>query len=224
MAVRPLADRVYYQLKEQIDSLKLLPGVPLREVELSRAFRVSRTPIREALRRLHAEGRVVIVGGRGASVGSVSLRELLEAYEIRELLEPFAAVNAARRGIDSVEVQRFIDRSERVTDTPSTAEELAQREAVDQDFHALITRVAGNELLARIVLDMHSRIRRVFAHLGGGGRFREGRQEHLQILRAIQNYDENLAAELMRTHLQKSKSRLFGVEARDRRTSRSNAR
>jgi len=210
MPAKFLSDRVYLQLKEQINALKLRPGSPLREAELSRTFRVSRTPIREALRRLHAEGLVVIVNGRGASVGSVSLSDVLEAYEIRELLEPFAAAQAARRGVDPGEIRKFTDRLEQLRDSPRTPEELHEREVLDTELHTMIARAAGNELLARIVLDMRTRMQRVFAHLGGGGRFKEARQEHLQILRATQNRDGKLAAELMRLHLQRSKSRLLG--------------
>ena len=87
---------IYDQLKEFIIMGKLKPGEKLREEKLSEQLEVSRTPVREALRRLESENLIVYLQNRGASVRSYTIKEIEDAYKVRSLNEGFAASIAAQ--------------------------------------------------------------------------------------------------------------------------------
>src|ERR671921_2250844 len=91
------SDRAYAALREDIVEWRLLPGTVLAEVEQSERLGVSRTPLREALSRLTAEG-LTTAGGRGVVVTDISLDDIDELFELRETLECKAAALAAERG------------------------------------------------------------------------------------------------------------------------------
>lgn len=210
MANPSLANAIYTRLRDSINSLELAPGAPLVETELAEMFKASRTPVREAIRRLEAERLVQVMPGRGAFVGTVSVREVLDAYEIRELLEPHAARQAVRGGIDPEEIRRLIACLDELKVEPEieTSEKLAEREALDRDLHRLIAEAAGNELLTKTVLDMLARRARVVAYLSRS-RSKEARDEHRAILHALLESDGERAAELLRRHLEASRRRLL---------------
>src|SRR3982751_1331914 len=86
-ARQSLVDLAYAALREAITSGALLPGTPLREGALARQFGVSTTPVREALRRLDREGLVHLTPNRGARVSAYTLRDILDRFEVREVLE-----------------------------------------------------------------------------------------------------------------------------------------
>ncbi|MFJ5957851.1 GntR family transcriptional regulator [Paenarthrobacter sp. NPDC092416] len=92
------SDRAYAVLREDIVQWRLRPGAVLAEVELSERLGVSRTPVREALGRLTAEGLTRAAGGRGVVVTDISLESIDELFELRETLEVRAAGLAAQRG------------------------------------------------------------------------------------------------------------------------------
>ncbi|MBT2585429.1 GntR family transcriptional regulator [Arthrobacter sp. ISL-95] len=96
------SDRAYSSLREDIIEWRLRPGAVLAEVEQSERLGVSRTPVREALGRLTAEGLTTAAGGRGVVVTDVSLESIDELFELRETLEVRAAALAAQRGEPAV--------------------------------------------------------------------------------------------------------------------------
>ncbi|MBT2597767.1 GntR family transcriptional regulator [Arthrobacter sp. ISL-72] len=92
------SDRAYAALRDDIIEWRLLPGTVLAEVEQSERLGVSRTPLREALGRLTAEGLTTTAGSRGVVVTDISLDDIDELFELRETLEGKAAALAAERG------------------------------------------------------------------------------------------------------------------------------
>lgn len=96
------SDRAYHALREDIIGWRLLPGTVLAEVEQSERLGVSRTPLREALGRLTAEGLATAAGGRGVVVSDISLADISRLFELREILECKAAALAAQRGDPTV--------------------------------------------------------------------------------------------------------------------------
>jgi DNA-binding GntR family transcriptional regulator len=92
------SDRAYSALRDDIVEWRLLPGTVLAEVEQAERLGVSRTPLREALARLSAEGLTTAAGGRGVVVTDISLEDVDELFELRETLEGRAAELAAERG------------------------------------------------------------------------------------------------------------------------------
>lgn len=94
---RPLREIVYEELKRQIMIGEIPPGTRMMEVELADDMGVSRTPIREAIRKLEKEGLVSIEPRRGAYASDVSIKDMVDVLEVREFLEGMAAGLAAKR-------------------------------------------------------------------------------------------------------------------------------
>src|SRR6476620_8548504 len=99
------SDKAYRALRDDIIEWRLLPGTVLAEVEQSERLGISRTPLREALSRLTAEGLTTTAGGRGVVVTDISLDDIDELFELRETLEGKAAALAAERGDAAVFLQ-----------------------------------------------------------------------------------------------------------------------
>ena len=97
---KPLRDVVFENLREAILEGKLKPGQRLMEVQLAEQLGVSRTPIREAIRKLELEGLVVMLPRKGAYVANMSFKDLIDVLEIRASLEGLAASLAAERRRD----------------------------------------------------------------------------------------------------------------------------
>ena len=89
--------KAYDWIKDGVDAGRLKMGEPLPETWLANEVGVSRTPVREALRVLEQDGYIKIVPLKGAFVSEISLEDVREIYDIRKLLEPFAALTAANR-------------------------------------------------------------------------------------------------------------------------------
>ena len=130
---QPLREVVFEALRDAIVSRILEPGERLMEVQLAEAMGVSRTPVREAIRRLELEGFVVMIPRRGAYVAQLSLKDIADAFEIRGALEGLAAGLAAERATedDIEELGRLLVRMSECLDSGDT------KKAVDMDieFH-----------------------------------------------------------------------------------------
>jgi DNA-binding GntR family transcriptional regulator len=104
----PLAERVYRALLAKIRDGELTPGERIKEVTVAREMKISRTPVREAIRRLQSEGRVTIEPQRGAMVAELDRREISELYLLRMHLEGIAARFAAQYASD-VEIEQMVE-------------------------------------------------------------------------------------------------------------------
>jgi DNA-binding transcriptional regulator YhcF (GntR family) len=105
-----LADSAYLRLREEIIGVELAPGTLLREEELTRRLGVGRTPVREAVQRLHRDGFVTVIPRRGTLVSEINITDLAGIYEVRAHLESWAARLAAERagGADRAEAQELL--------------------------------------------------------------------------------------------------------------------
>lgn len=141
--------RAYAEIRRRIFAGEYPAGVRLREDELSSSIGVSRTPIREALRRLDAEGIVVNVPNRGAHVASWTDAELTDIFELRALLEGYAAGRAATR-LTSAELDRLdtlSDEMDSLLDKLPSEQHYARITQLNSEFHQLIIGAAGSPLL-----------------------------------------------------------------------------
>jgi len=198
------SDRVYETLRAEILDGTLEPGVVLAEIEQSQRLGVSRTPLREALSRLQADGLVRAVGGRGLAVSDVSLEHVQDLFEIREALEVKAARLAARRR-DRATFEALRDEvlrsGERLAVDPSRRAFYEQTTRMDE----AIDEAAGNAyLLASLAgVRLHlARIRQLSRD--DADRLREATQEHLMIIDAIIEGSETMAAYATELHLHRS--------------------
>jgi GntR family transcriptional regulator, rspAB operon transcriptional repressor len=195
------SDRAYLTLKREILDGDLAALTVLAEVEQSTRLGVSRTPLREALSRLAAEGLVGAHSGRGVVVTEISTEHVTELFELRAPLEAQAASLAARRRDPAVfaELQReFSDIDALLADTHAYYDLISRLddaidEAVDNPF--LVSALQG--------VRMHiARIRRLSKD--DPERLRDAAREHLMIIDAIVDGEESLAAHATHLHLQRS--------------------
>jgi DNA-binding GntR family transcriptional regulator len=193
------AQAVYAQLRAQILAGTLPPGTPLREIALAGQFGVSRTPVREALRRLEQD-RLLSQGVRGMEVRAIDPQEVVQVYDMRVLLEAEAAGQAARaRGVaDLMRLEGLLAR-DRALDDPDDA----TRTRTNLEFHAAIWRAGHNAVL----VDLLERLTVHLVHaprstLSVGDRWTTALDEHERLVDAIRAQDEPAAREIARAHME----------------------
>lgn len=139
-----LNDTAYRSLKNRILSRRFDPGAPLSENPLAIELRMSRTPVREAIRRLAQEGLVDLFPGRGAFVRGISLKRISEIFEIRLLVEPHVAALACGR-IPRERLERVRSALGQILSASVSTPEQYHR--VGDELHGLILRFSGNEAM-----------------------------------------------------------------------------
>jgi DNA-binding GntR family transcriptional regulator len=144
--VDSVVDLAYERIRDLVLGGELAPGARLGQVELAERFGISRTPVREALRRLAGEGLVEPISNRGFRVADLGLEAVLRRLEVRTILEPEIARLAAERRSESdlVQLDDSIAREERAQDG------IAAHDA-SRDFHVALARATGNEELVRVL-------------------------------------------------------------------------
>jgi DNA-binding GntR family transcriptional regulator len=197
---RKVTDWVYEELKSAIVDLRLAPGDPLREAALAEQLGVSKTPIREALTRLEQEGLVETTSFKGAVVSGYSRQDLIEIYELRELLEN-AAARAAAESMPDADRDRLrrICRESRELKTGNDAAGLATLISAFDDV--LFDQVRNSRIRALIEnLQAHlTRIGQLTAEIPG--RIEASVDEHEKILEAIAARDPEQAERQMSAHI-----------------------
>jgi DNA-binding GntR family transcriptional regulator len=213
---RPLREIVFEALRDAIVSHVLQPGERLMEVQLAEAMGVSRTPVREAIRRLELEGFVVMIPRRGAYVAQLSLKDIADAFEIRGALEGLAASLAAERATedDIEELGRLLVRMSECLDSGDTPK------AVDMDveFHEKLYDASRNERLSQMVSNLREQILRFRTQsLSYPGRLAKALQEHGMIIDAIAERDPATARKHAEHHIQAAQNSLMEMMSAQRR-------
>jgi DNA-binding GntR family transcriptional regulator len=208
------ADQVHAQLKEEIELGELAPGTSLSELSLVERTGASRTPVREALRRLAAEGLVDLTPRLGARVSRVSAQSVRDLFEFRQLLEPVAIRQATETAAADPEVRRtftsmrteFTRIQRRV---PSQARSRAFYEVADR-FDWAIIHATRNEHLRRTIAELrpHTARLRNLSHLDPQ-RTDVSVGEHVAICDALLAGDAGTAASLIAEHLAQSVRTIF---------------
>jgi DNA-binding GntR family transcriptional regulator len=213
------ADLVHRQLKEQIELGELAPGTPLSELSLVERTGASRTPVREALRRLAAEGLVDLVPRQGARVSRVSAAGVRDLFDFRGLLEPVAVRQATEAAATDPQLRRaFAElragfaRIQRRAASPARARafyELADR------FDWTVVGATRNEHLRRTIAELrpHTARLRNLSHLDPE-RVEVSVGEHLAICDALLAGDADGAADALAGHLARSLETIFRNLAR----------
>ncbi|PNH78941.1 GntR family transcriptional regulator [Arthrobacter sp. AFG20] len=210
------SEKAYTALREDIVEWRLLPGTVLAEVEQSERLGVSRTPLREALGRLSAEGLTRVAGGRGVVVSDISLEDIDELFELRETLECRAAALAAERGDNSTFVRLLAE----LREAPSL---LGGSDPARHDYYALVSKLdeaidsaISNSYLAQAMrsLRVHLvRVRRLAAD--DAARLNAAAAEHAAIAEAIAAGNPRLAEAATTVHLHRSLSHLKATHRKE---------
>jgi DNA-binding GntR family transcriptional regulator len=188
----------YERLRRAIVRLELAPGAAVSEAQLVDVFGFSKAAVRAALARLRAEGLVIAEPRRGHVVAPLTMRDVLEIYDLRLLLEPPAAEAAAGR-IDRDELAHLKALADPEVDFDDP-ESLERFMAANRMIHIAIAEAAGNRRTARIVerlLDDSERARLVALRAGAASRGVRARAELQHVLAALEGGDGRRAAELM---------------------------
>jgi len=184
-----LVDVAYEHLLERITSFRAKAGAPLSEVKISKELNISRTPIREALQRLEKEGLVQRTESSRFTVAQISIKEVNEACDLLEILDTyiFSAASQKLSDEDAAELRRSV---KKMTDACDENDRTSWTEA-DRTFHHILSRVAGNELVADTVLETRRRVQRFWIRstVGQFDRLHTCTIEHSQLVDAIINKD-----------------------------------
>ncbi len=194
----PLRDQIHEHLRNAIIGGDLAPGTPVVEADLAARFGASRTPVREALRRLESEGLLQPRGRRGSVVRAIDRAEVECIFEIREALESLAARRAARAiGPDDLGTLRsHLDGMRAALDDPGAMERS------DTAFHDVILANAHGERLRRMLGDVREElIGHRLLSLTGPARRRASLDEHEAIYAALAAHDEEAAAAATARHI-----------------------
>jgi DNA-binding GntR family transcriptional regulator len=202
-ARQSLVDVAYEALRDAITSGALLPGTRLREAALARHFSISTTPVREALRRLDREGLVRLSPNRGAIVAEFDLREILDLFEIREVLECRAVRRAAGQPSRDVHTAQAA--------LSQAAKQVVLRDRVEWNrlevaFHRAINELSGNFELAGLTERIHRTVQGLCVRcmrepIYGPDKLRLMQSQHQAILEAVRDGNVRDAEARARNHI-----------------------
>ncbi|MBD0841148.1 GntR family transcriptional regulator [Streptomyces sp. TRM68416] len=196
----PAAERVYGHVKQGVLDRRYEGGTLLTEGELAEAVGVSRTPVREALLRLEAEGLIKLYPKKGALVLPVSAQEIADVVETRLLVEEHAARKAVPAPPALVErLERLLARQKE----EAARGDLAAAAVTDRCFHAEIVRNGGNEILSRLYDQLRDRQLRMGVAImhAHPDRVAKNVHEHEEILDALRSGDAEAAVGLVHRHI-----------------------
>jgi DNA-binding GntR family transcriptional regulator len=207
-------DAVTDALREAILDGSLPPSSWLREDELAQQLRVSRTPVREALRRLSDEHLTVRSAHRGSMVAPMSLDDVLAVYAVREALEALAARMSAARQPPGI-IDQLLGVHTRMA-AAVEREDYAVARQLNFEFHRILRDGAGNSYLQRFLIQVEHAVRRFSGStLDSRERAQEVLKEHQEIIEAVASGDPELAAqraaELVRRAREVRIQRLSGI-------------
>ncbi len=211
---KPLRELVFESLREAIISGLLPPSERLMEIQLAEEMGVSRTPVREAIRKLELEGLVVMIPRKGAYVAGMSIKDIVDVFEIRGALEGLAAELASERATDEEleTMERYLVKiSEEIE-----SGDLSKVVETDTDFHTLIYKASRNSRLSQIINNLREQIQRFrTTSLSFPGRMKIALEEHRKIVEAVSSRDGELARRLAQEHIENAENTMMGMIQHD---------
>jgi DNA-binding GntR family transcriptional regulator len=202
-----LHDEVAAQLRDRIFAGELLPGTFLDEARLAEELRISRTPLREALKVLTAEGLVRHEPRRGCFVNEVTEQDLDEIFPVIALLEGRCAREAAVNATDAdlLELDALHDKLNR----HARAKRINDYYTVNFAIHEAIITLANNRWLAQVIGDLRKIVKLSrLQQLHAPGRLEQSLSEHMAVFAALKARDPEGAEAAMRTHLTRQREAL----------------
>ena len=198
---KPLGEVVFEYLRNAILAGELKPGERLMEVTIADQLGVSRTPVREAIRKLEKESFVIMIPRKGAYVADLTKNDIIEVLEIRKELEGFAAFLAAERMSDA-EKEALSKIVEHFNESMVDMDKKSMIEA-DNEFHSLIFDATKNQRLIAIIGDLHDQFQRFrLIYFNEFNNFKEIQDSHNRIFDAIINKDGITARKEAENHVE----------------------
>ena len=212
---KPLREMVYEELKIQILKGSIIPGTRMMEVELAEEMGVSRTPIREAIRKLEKEGLVTIEPRRGAYASMISTEDMVEILEVRQDLEGLAAYFAANRMSDEQ-----MKELKEVSNSYNEAVKRGKMEDMikyDTRFHHIIVESCRNKILVQMIEQLQELVLRFrYIYYDNFRRAENMPEEHEAIVAAISEGNADKARAAADIHIDRLKELVVkeGVQQR----------
>lgn len=194
---KPLYIEVAELIRQRIYSRELEPGSWIDEMKMAESFGISRTPLREALKVLAAEGLVTMKVRRGAYVTEVSDKDLRDVYHLLSLLESDAAATVAQHADDNA-LQKLAHLHAQLSSAVTDANKFFQ---INEEFHLQLLQICENRFLLQTVSDLRkvmklNRQQSLFKQ----GRIQDSLNEHAQIMQALLQHQPEAASQAMRVH------------------------
>nr|WP_297275208.1 GntR family transcriptional regulator [uncultured Agathobaculum sp.] len=199
--IQTMGDQVYTILRKDICEGRFAPGARLQEIELSEALGVSRSPVREALRRLVSDGLLLTAPNKGTYVKEFTCQDIDEIFDMRVMLESYS-ISRSQNNMTPERKQQLYDILQ-VLERSHAEDNLEQYTRADEELHNAIVALGDNSL----VNSTYARVRsmnqqfRVFS-LSDRTRFDDSLQEHRSIIHALVHGDTAEADRINRVHLE----------------------
>jgi DNA-binding GntR family transcriptional regulator len=197
---KPLRDVIFDYLREAIINGNIKPGERLMEIKFAEKMGVSRTPVREAIRKLELEGLVVMLPRKGAHAAELSVKDIMNVLEVRSSLDALATSLASQRirKDELKELKATLSQFEQHMRT-NNVQGLIKK---DVEFHAIIYKASRNEKLSQISENLKNQIHRYrTVYLKDYSSPKELVKEHTDIYNAIESRNSELASELAFIHI-----------------------
>lgn len=204
----PLRDVVFNTLRQAILKGELRPGERLMEIQLAQRLGVSRTPVREAIRKLELEGLVLMVPRKGAEVAEITVKDLEDVLEVRAALEELAAKIACDHITDEQlqELKKAAADFKKVLDT----DDLTSCVQADMKFHEIIYNATDNARLLQILNNLREQMYRYrMEYLKDKSMHKTLVEEHDAIRRALKKRDKVKAAQAICVHIENQKQSII---------------
>ena len=196
----PLRDVVFNTLRQAILRGELKPGERLMEIQLANKLGVSRTPIREAIRKLELEGLVLMIPRKGAEVAEITEKSLRDVLEVRRALEELA-VELVCEKITEEQIQDLKDAAEEFKESLESGDITRIAEA-DVKFHDVIYMATDNQKLIQLLNNLREQMYRYrVEYLKDIAVRRTLAEEHRSICQALKAKDEKKALDYIRVHI-----------------------
>lgn len=199
---------VYDFILNQMMNGEILPGQTITERAIANEIGVSRTPIREAFKKLIEQGLMVYEPHKGVKVTFYSLEKIENLYEIREVLEGLAVRRLAERYTENnmLELEEYI----KLAEVEVVKGDLQKLSEINSQFHKSIAKLSGNHYLHEIMGSLQIQIALLMSQsLSNKGRPRENILEHKMLINAIRSRDAKLAEETAKYHVRKSRDNIL---------------
>lgn len=187
-----LSEKAYGILEEMIVTLKLDPGSVISETQLSRAIKIGRTPMREALQRLAGEGLVATLPRRGLIVSEINITQQLALLETRRVLDRLVVCRAARRASDSQREALKVCAAE--MENAARGKDLTDFMRLDREFDDIVESASRNAFAVRALAPLHVHCRRFWYMYHHNGDLTHSAALHVQVILAVAEADEETAA------------------------------
>ncbi len=193
-----LREKIVDAVRDDIIKGRLKAGQKISEAEIANRYGISRTPVREAFRQLATEGFLQLMPRRGVMVACLSEKDVIEFYELKSLLEGYAARIAVGR-IQEKDIQRMEMLNDQMAKLHQRGE-LKKIAKIHNEFHNILLEASGNEQLQNTVSQLCNRFQRFTILLALAGKNMEAVTQHQEIIDALKKRDANQAEALVRAN------------------------